>query len=116
MKRPTEALKSVSQSHPASAKQGEFRIFNTLPFDVTVPLSIESMVYYHPNAAFRDGEGNEILIQETLPSVRCLSHRWEFVDSLPAQGFKSYHFDNETLVERAPSEAIHFCPIKRVPQ
>ena len=51
------ALKSFSQGHPAKEKQGEFRIFNTLPYEVTVPLSVESMVYYHPDAAFRDAAG-----------------------------------------------------------
>ena len=102
------ALKSVSQAHPASAPEGEFRIFNTLPFSVTVPLNIESFGYYNPNAAFKDEDGNEIAIQEVLPSVRCENRRWEFVDSLPPRKYKSYYFDNETLVERAEPEASHF--------
>ncbi len=102
------ALQSVSKSRPARAAEGEFRIFNTLPFEVTVPLQIESFAYYKPNAAFRDEEGNEITVQEVLPSVRCTSRRWEFVDSLPAQGFKSYAFDSATSVERPGPEAIHF--------
>ena len=102
------ALKSVSKAHGAFAPEGEFRIFNTLPFDVTVPLHIESFRYYDPNAAFKDKDGNEILIQEVLPSVRCANRRWEFVDSLPARKFKSYYFDNETLVERPVPGASHF--------
>jgi alpha-mannosidase len=102
------ALQSVSGTRPAWAAEGEFRIFNTLPFEVTVPLQIESFAYYKPNAAFRDEEGNEILIQEVLPSVRCMNRRWEFVDSLPAQGFKAYAFDNATPVDRPDHETIHF--------
>jgi alpha-mannosidase len=102
------ALKSFSKAHRTFAPQGEFRIFNTLPFDVTVPLHIESFGYYDPNAAFKDEDGKEILLQEVLPSVRFANRRWEFVDSLPAQKFKSYYFDNETIVERAAPGASHF--------
>jgi alpha-mannosidase len=102
------ALQSVSKTRPARAAEGEFRIFNTLPFEVTVPLQIESFAYYKPNAAFRDEEGNEVLVQEVLPSVRCVSRRWEFVDSLPAQGFKAYSFDNGTTIDRPGGEATHF--------
>ena len=102
------ALKSVSKKHSAFASQGEFRIFNTLPFDVTVPLCVESFCYYNPNAAFKDADGNEISIQEVLPSVRCNNRRWEFIDSIPAREFKSYYFDNETLVERAEPFASHY--------
>ena len=102
------ALKSVSKERPAIAHQGEFRIFNTLPFDLTVPLHVESFRYYNPNAAFKDKDGKEISIQEVLPSVRCNNRRWEFIDLIPAQGFKSYYFDNKTLVERADSADSHF--------
>lgn len=102
------ALKSVSMARRAVEAQGEFRIFNTLPFDITAPLHIESFGYYHPDAAFKDEDGNEILIQEVLPSVRCANRRWAFVDSLPARKFKSYYFDNETLVQRADPGASHF--------
>lgn len=106
------ALKSRSLTRRALAPQGEFRIFNTLPFDVTVPLHVESFGYYHPNAAFKDEDGNEVAVQEVLPSVRCANRRWVFVDSLPARGFKAYHFDDETLVERAAPDRIHFRPIE----
>ena len=102
------ALKSVSKKHHAFAQQGEFRIFNTLPFDITVPLCVESFCYYNPNAAFKDTDGNEISIQEVLPSVRCNNRRWEFVDSIPAREFKSYYFDNKTLIERADPSDSHF--------
>ncbi len=102
------ALKSISKGHLAIAHQGEFRIFNTLPFDIKIPLHVESFRYYNPNAAFKDKEGKEISVQEVLPSVRCNNRRWEFVDLIPAQGFKSYYFDNETLVERADPAESHF--------
>ena len=108
------ALKALSQTLPASTREGEFRIFNTLPFDVTVPLHIEAFKCYNPSAAFRDQDGSEILIQEVLPSVRCSNRRWEFVDTLPARGFKSYCFDVETHVERPDPGAIHFRPADRI--
>lgn len=94
------ALKSLSGARPVETREGEFRIFNTLPFEVTVPLSIESFMYFREDAAFLDGNDREIPIQEVLPSVRCMNRRWDFVDSLPARSFKSYHFDNQTIVKR----------------
>jgi len=104
------ALKSISQKKKPKVKEGEFRIFNTLPFEVTAPLSIESMVYFRENAAFKDAKGSLIEIQEVLPSVRCANRRWEFVDTLPAKDFKSYHFDNSKIVERPKSDSVHFQP------
>jgi alpha-mannosidase len=51
------ALKSISSEDKPKIKTGEFRIFNTLPFEVVSPLSIESMVYFHEKAAFKDENG-----------------------------------------------------------
>ncbi len=102
------ALKTVSLKSRPKVKEGEFRIFNTLPYDVTAPLTVESMVYYREKAAFMDSSGKLVEIQEVLPSVRCTSRRWEFIDTLPAKGFKSYHFNNDKLVERPKAEAAHF--------
>lgn len=104
------ALKSISLKHKPEIKEGEFRIFNTLPFEVIIPLSVESMVYFRENAAFKDAKGNLIEIQEVLPSVRCLNRRWEFIDTLPASGYKTYHFDNGSIVERPESDSVHFKP------
>jgi len=104
------ALKSISLKSKPKVKEGEFRIFNTLPFEVTAPISVESMVYFRENAAFKDSKGNLIEIQEVLPSVRCANRRWEFIDTLPAEGFKAYHFDSEHLVERPKSDSVHFQP------
>ena len=104
------ALKSISLKNKPEIKEGEFRIFNTLPFAATTQLSVESMVYFRENAAFKDAEGNLIEIQEALPGVRCLNRKWEFVDTLPAAGFKSYHFDSNKLVERPESGSEHFQP------
>ncbi|MBT4138283.1 MAG: hypothetical protein HOE48_10220, partial [Candidatus Latescibacteria bacterium] len=103
------ALKAQSATLPVQCTEGEFRIFNTLPYDVTAPLNIESFSYFKPGAAFRDEQGNAIEIQETLPSVRTLSsRRWEFIDTLPAQGFKSYHFDQNTMGTPQDPKDAHF--------
>ncbi|NQU10140.1 hypothetical protein HQ590_05085 [bacterium] len=104
------ALKTVGRSRPVRAREGEFRIYNTLPHPIARPLHIESFMYYRPNAAFRDQDGRLITIQEVQPSVRCANRRWVFVDTLPAAGFKSYWFDNDTVVERPSAEAIHYRP------
>jgi len=104
------ALKSLTAARPVTAKEGEFRIFNTLPFPITRPLEIESFMYYREGAAFRDGDGKEIEIQEVQPSVRCANRRWTFIDTLPAGGFNTYYFDNDTVVSRPPADDIHYRP------
>lgn len=104
------ALKSVAAARPVTAKEGEFRIFNTLPYPITRPLHIESFMYYREGAVFRDGDGREIAIQEVQPSVRCANRRWTFVDTLPAAGFNTYYFDNDTIVQRPPETEAHCIP------
>ncbi|MEZ4697571.1 MAG: hypothetical protein R2832_14250 [Rhodothermales bacterium] len=95
------SLKQLSMRTPASVREGEFRVFNTLPHPITVPISIESFPYYRPGAAFRDSSGREVTIQEIPAESRCITRRWTFVDSLPARGCNSYHFDSTSVVERA---------------
>lgn len=102
------ALKSISLKDKPKIKTGEFRIFNTLPVAVTAPLSIESMVYFRENAAFKDEKGKLMDIQEVLPSVRAANRKWEFIDTLPAGGYKSYYFDDSKIVKRPKADAAHF--------
>jgi alpha-mannosidase len=66
------------------------------------------MVYFRENAAFQDALGNAIPIKQVLQSVRGFNSKWEFVDTLPAQSYKAYHFDNDQLVERPEKDTIHF--------
>jgi alpha-mannosidase len=94
------ALKELSLRVASSVVEGEYRVFNTLPYPITVPIALESSMYYRPKAAFLDADGNPIKVQETLQSVRASQRRWEFVDTLPARGFKAYHFDNRQEVKR----------------
>ncbi|MCP4401323.1 MAG: hypothetical protein GY801_28995, partial [bacterium] len=101
-------LKAISRAVPVKAREGEFRIFNTLPFPVTVPLSIESFVYPDNVDGLLDGDGRKIALQEVLPGVRCMNRRWEFVDTLPPNGFKSYSFDTSTSTDAAGRETIRF--------
>jgi alpha-mannosidase len=107
-----DALRSISAAQASRIKEGEFRIFNTLPYDVTVPLHMESFCFsaFSWDTAFRDSGGKAITVQRVLESVRCCNSRWEFVDTLPARGFKSYFFDPATPVKRPDGEAAHYQP------
>ncbi len=102
------ALKRMSLSDRPAVKEGEFRVFNTLPYPVTTPISIETSQYFKPDGICRDENGNEVTVQLGVPSVVLDSRKWEFVDTLPAQGFKAYHFDSRTTVNRPGNDALHF--------
>lgn len=104
------ALKSLSQTKPVNIREGEFRIFNSLDFDVRAPLSIESFAFFKQGAVFRDERGAEIQIQDVLPGVRCANRKWEFVDMIPARGFKSYYFDETALQKEKTKSVPHFAP------
>lgn len=110
------ALKTFSRKHakPPMAVEGEYRVFNTLPFDITVPVDIQSFSYFWQNTAFRDQAGTIIEIQEVLQSVRACQHRWEFVDTLPARGFKSYWFDLATPVTRSGFIEARYVPAESI--
>ena len=101
-------LKTISRTVQVSIREGEFRIFNTLPFPVTLPLSLEAFVSPDNVSGLLDAEGCQIPIQEVLPGVRCINRRWEFVDTLPAAGCKSYSFDANTDTTPLEHEQIHF--------
>lgn len=104
------ALKRLSLITPPRIREGEFRIFNTLPYPVTTPLSIETSQYFKPGCAFRDNTGKNIPVQLGVPSVVLDSRKWEFVDTLPPRGFKAYHFDNSVQVVQPEKDDIHFTP------
>lgn len=89
------ALKTMSASIKERSPEGEFRIFNSLPYPVTGPFEIESF-YFRENAVFKDSEGKEVEIQKITPSVVCSNTRWMFVDTIPPRTMKSYHFDPES--------------------
>jgi alpha-mannosidase len=103
------SLKRLSLESPARFPEGEFRIFNTLPFPVTAPLALESMTYFRPLREFRENN-RSIPIQEVLPLSRAFTHRWEFVDTLPPQGFRSYHFEQDEPVAASIRDIPHFAP------
>lgn len=102
------SMKKLSLDERPAIREGEFRMFNTLPHPITVPLSVQSFLYFREGAAFRDADMKQIAIQEVPPDVRCGSHRWVFVDTLPAQGFKSYHFDGATTMRATLPKDRHF--------
>jgi len=103
-----EACKQVAAARPVTAPEGEFRVLNTLDRPLRVPLHIESFQYFREGAAFRDETGRELAIQEVLPSVRCNNRRWEFVDELPARGFRSYSFDSDSEATLSAAGATHY--------
>lgn len=89
------AIKRLSNAIPVACRQGEFRIFNSLPHDVTGPFEIESFLYFRPGAPFKDSNGRELAIQEITPSVNCNNRRWLFVDTIPARSIGRYYFDSD---------------------
>jgi alpha-mannosidase len=107
-------LKGISRMVPSNFPGGEYRIFNTLPYEITVPLGIEIFQPDFFHASLRDADGHEIAIQETLASSRAFSRRWEFVDTLPARGFKSYAFFPAT--QNSDPVSLHFAPIEGKPE
>lgn len=86
-------LKGISSECPPECPEGEFRICNSLDHDVAGPFEIESFMYFRPGSRFVDSEGKEIAIQPIQPSVTCANVRWVFVDTVPANKFKRYHFE-----------------------
>jgi len=89
------ALKTISQQIPIVCKQGEFRIYNSLPFPVSGPFEIESFMYFREGAPFKRNDGTVIDIQEIKASVDCVSRRWIFSDTIPAKSMASYYFDSD---------------------
>jgi alpha-mannosidase len=102
-----KALKPLSVKSPVKAPAGEFRVFNTLPVDIRRPITLQTWVF-NEAATVRDQDGNAIEIQEVLPNVRCAMRAWEFIDTLPAQGMKSYWFDADTPAERPSAADVCF--------
>ena len=103
------ALRSLSSQQQATVAEGEYRVFNTLPFPVTVPIALESFHFYR-EGAFLDSRGRAIEIQEIVPSVVCSNRRWEFIATLPAEGFQAYHFAADGKWEDPQDTHIHYRP------
>ena len=104
------ALKAHSSQLPVRCREGEFRIYNTLPWEVRAPLTLESFQYFVPEAPFLNDQGEALTVQAILPDVRCNNRRWSFVDTLPARGCRVYHFDaTGREAARGPSP-IHYTP------
>lgn len=103
------ALRGVSSRHQATVPEGEYRVFNTLPFPVTVPIALESFHFYR-NGTFLDSQKQAVPIQEIVPSVLCSNRRWEFIATLPAEGFDAYHFDDDAKWDDPETDVVHFQP------
>jgi alpha-mannosidase len=109
-----DALRRISSGMPVRCRQGEFRVFNSLPWPITVPIQIESFQYYREGAVFRDRAGQQIPIQESLAGARAFTRRWEFVDTVPAASARSYWFDDSSRREGDLDHRPHFVPGEEV--
>jgi alpha-mannosidase len=89
-----DKLKKESMNIPVKVEEGELRIYNSLPYKVRKPIQFEfSSISYNRTKLF-DSNGNKVLKQEILPDVKAtFAKKWEFIDTIPANGFKSYSFD-----------------------
>ncbi|MBQ0106017.1 MAG: hypothetical protein KBT47_08300, partial [Armatimonadetes bacterium] len=87
-----QALKAISAGIPLKCRQGEFRIYNSLPYDVKTPLEFESSMYYKPNMPFLRQDGTPITYQE-IRATTDFNRRMVFTDTIPAKSMASYYFD-----------------------
>ncbi|MBP5273869.1 MAG: hypothetical protein ILO36_02900 [Abditibacteriota bacterium] len=94
------AAKKLSGQIPVRFNEGEFRIFNSLPFPVRAPFEVESFMYYREGASFVRQDGSEVPAQMITPSVFCANRRWLFVDEIPARSMACYAFDSSRKTER----------------
>ncbi|MBQ9359317.1 MAG: hypothetical protein IJT95_07230, partial [Abditibacteriota bacterium] len=94
------AAKKLSGQIPVRYKEGEFRIFNSLPFPAKCPFEVESFMYYREGASFVRQDGRELPIQPVTPSVFCANRRWLFVDEIPARSMACYAFDPSRTSQR----------------
>ena len=108
------ALKAHSLALPVHCHQGEFRIYNTLPWEVHTPLTLESFQYFVPGAPFLNDRGEVVEVQALLPDVRCNNRRWTFVDTLPARGCRVYHFDDIGLEAARSPSSVHYTAGERI--
>lgn len=89
-----KALKKISGNMPVKCHQGEFRIYNSLPFDITAPLTVESSMYFKADAPFRKQDGTELVTQE-IKSSTDFNRKIVFTDTIPAKSMASYYFDSQ---------------------
>ncbi|MBO4548803.1 MAG: alpha-mannosidase, partial [Abditibacteriota bacterium] len=95
------AAKKLSRQIPVRCREGEFRIFNSLPFPVKGPFEVESFMYYREGAPFVRQDGSEVPVQLITPSVYCANRRWLFTDEIPARSMACYAFDSSRRTERS---------------
>lgn len=97
-------LKKLSSRLPVVCREGEFRVYNSLPYPVTGPFEIESFSYFRTGAPFVDSTGRRIPIQWITPSVSCFNRRWLFTDTIEAGCMKFYRFGEGTVTEDSNPE------------
>ncbi|MCP4177957.1 MAG: hypothetical protein GY756_09340 [bacterium] len=89
-----DEYKTQSLKIPVKCKEGELRIFNSLPYNVKKPIQIDFANISYDRTEIFDNNLNKITKQEVLPDTRTVfTRKWEFIDTIPANGSKSYSFD-----------------------
>jgi alpha-mannosidase len=89
-----DEFKIRSRKAPVKCKTGELRIFNSQPYDIRKPIQIDFANISYDRTEMFDANLCKITKQEILPDVRTVfTRKWEFIDTIPANGFKSYSFD-----------------------
>lgn len=101
-----DALRTIAAQRPPRYREGEFRVFNSLPHAVTAPVEIESFVFFKEGAPFKDNSGNTVSIQEVTSEVYCDVRRWFFIDTFEAQSERGYYFDSDSTGD-PPSVAMN---------
>jgi alpha-mannosidase len=103
-----QALKANSRQLPVHCPEGEFRVYNTLPWEVHTSVALESFQYFVPGAPLCNDKGDVLEVQPLLPDVRCNNRRWTFVDTLPAGACRIYHFDDVGLEAARSPSPVHY--------
>ncbi|MBN2093183.1 alpha-mannosidase [candidate division KSB1 bacterium] len=78
-------------------EQGEFIVFNSLPWPRTGPIELEYMFDPAQSQVFIDINGKIMHLQDVQRSELTESPRrkWLFFDTLPAMGYKTYRWSSE---------------------
>ena len=109
-----DAFKRKSLSVPVKVREGEMRLFNSLPYDVRKPIQLELSDISYKRTELFDSKGNKIVKQDVVPGVRTLfSKKWEFIDTIPANGFKSYSFDTKERDADNDKQQEYFTEVKK---
>ncbi len=92
-----DALRYLASHIIINDEQGEFIVFNSLPWPRTGPIELEYVFDPTQAQVFMDASGKIMNLQYLQRSELTESHRrkWLFFDTLPAMGYKTYRWFSE---------------------